>query len=187
MTAFWNQFGPACWLVRTRIEPHQIASLVAKQLSEAGGGLAVGHVRSMDEVMSSSISRQNFNMLLLTLFAASALVLAIVGIYGVMSYTIAQRSQEIGVRMALGADRANIRNLILRQGMLLTIIGISIGVGAAFGLVRFIASFLFGVTTWDPVVFLSVPLLLLGAALLAVWLPARRAMRVDPMQALRAE
>ncbi|MGC2214829.1 MAG: FtsX-like permease family protein [Silvibacterium sp.] len=137
--------------------------------------------------MSSSISRQNFNMLLLTLFAASALVLAIVGIYGVMSYTIAQRSQEIGVRMALGADRANIRNLILRQGMLLTIIGISIGVGAAFGLVRFIASFLFGVTTWDPVVFLSVPLLLLGAALLAVWLPARRAMRVDPMQALRAE
>jgi putative ABC transport system permease protein len=187
MTAFWNQFGPAHWLVRTRVEPHQMALVIAKQLSEASGGLAVGHIRSMDEVMSSSIFRQNFNMLLLTIFAASALVLATVGIYGVVSYSIAQRSREIAVRMALGAGRANIRNLVLRQGMLLAIVGVSIGVGAAFGLVRFIASLLFGVTTWDPIVFLSVPLLLLSAALLAVWLPARRAMRVDPIQVLRTE
>lgn len=187
MTAFWSRFGPAYWLVRTRVEPHQMASIVASQLSETSGGLAVGHIRSMDEVMSKSISRQNFNMLLLTIFAASALVLAIVGIYGVMSYSIAQRDREIGVRMALGAGRATIRNLFLRQGMLLAIIGVSIGVGAAFGLARFIASLLFGVTTGDPIVFLSVPLLLLSAALLAVWLPARRAMRIDPMQALRSE
>jgi predicted permease len=187
MTAFWNQFGPAYWLVRTRVPPHQMASLIAKQLSETSGGLAVGHIRPMDEVLDNSISRQNFDMLLLTVFAASALVLAIVGIYGVVSYSITQRSREIGVRMALGAGRANIRDLILRQGMLMAIVGISIGVCAAFALVRFIASLLFGVPTWDPMVFLLVPLLLLSAALLAVWLPARRAMQVDPIEALRSE
>jgi putative ABC transport system permease protein len=187
MTAFWNQFAPAYWLVRTRQDPHQIALLVAKQLSEASDGLAVGHIRSMDEVMSGSISRQNFDMLLLTIFAASALLLAIVGIYGVVSYSIAQRSREIGVRMALGAGRDEIRNLILQQGMLLAIVGVSIGVSAALGLMRLIASLLFAVTTWDPIVFLSVPFLLLSSALLAVWLPARRAMRVDPMQVLRSE
>jgi predicted permease len=187
MTAFWSQFGPAYWLVRTRVAPHQMAPLISKQLTEASGGLAVGHIRSMDEVMGSSISQQNFNMLLLTIFAASALILATVGIYGVVSYSVAQRSREIGIRMALGAGRTDIRNLVLRQGMLLAIVGVSIGICAAFGLARFIASFLFGVTTWDPVVFLSVPLLLLSAALLAVWLPARRTMRIDPIVALRYE
>jgi putative ABC transport system permease protein len=100
---------------------------------------------------------------------------------------MAQRSREIGVRMAHGAGRTNIRNFVLWQGMLLAIVGVSIGAAAAFGVVRFIASLLFGVTTWDPVVFLSVPLLLLSAALLAGWLPARRAMRVDPIRALRTE
>lgn len=187
MTAFWSQFGPAYWLVRTRVAPHQMGHLIAKQLSEISGGLAVGHIQSMDEVMSSSISQQNFNMLLLTIFAAVALTLATVGIYGVVSYSISQRRREIGVRMALGAGPADIRNLVLRRGMLLAIVGVSIGVCAAFGLARFIASLLFGVTAWDPAVFLSVPLLLLSAAFLAVWLPARRAMRVDPIQALRTE
>ena len=187
MTAFWSQFGPAYWLVRTRIAPHQTAPLIAKQLTEASGGLAVGHIRSMGEVMGSSISRQNFNMLLLTIFAASALILATVGIYGVVSYSVAQRSREIGIRMALGAGRTDIRNLVLRQGMQLAIVGVSIGVCASFGLAHFIASLLFGVTTWDPLVFLSVPLLLLCAALLAVWQPARRTMRIDPILALRYE
>jgi putative ABC transport system permease protein len=187
LTAFWSQFGPAYWLVRTRMQPRQAAPLIAKQLTEASHGLAVGHIRSMDEVMSGSISRQNFNMLLLTIFAASALILATVGIYGVVSYSVAQRSREIGIRMALGADRADIRNLVLGQGMLLAIVGVSIGVCLGFGLARFIASLLFGVTTWDPLVFLSVPLLILSAALLAVWLPARRTVRIDPIAALRYE
>jgi putative ABC transport system permease protein len=187
MTAFWSAFGPAYWLVRTRVDPHSIAPLVAQQLSAASGGLAVGHIRSMNEVMSASISRQHFNMLLLTLFAASALLLATVGIYGVVSCSIAQRSREIGVRMALGAGRAGIRNLVLRQGMLLAFLGAVLGVCAAFGLVRFIASFLFDVIPWDPIVFVSVPLLLLSTAFFAVWLPARRATHIDPVQALRSE
>lgn len=187
MTEFWNQFAPAYWLVRTRVAPLAIAPLIAKQLSTASGGLAAGHINKMDEVMGNSIARQNFDMLLLTIFAVSALVLAIVGIYGVLSYSTAQRTREIGVRMALGADRSEIRNFIVRQGMVLAIAGVSIGVCAAFGLMRFIASFLFGVTTWDPIVFLTAPLLLLSAALLAVWLPARRAMRIEPIQALRTE
>jgi ABC-type antimicrobial peptide transport system permease subunit len=187
MAAFWSQFGPAYWLVRTRIKPDQMIPLIAKQLSDTSDGLAVGHIQSMDEVMSSSISRQNFNMLLLTIFAAVALVLATLGIYGVVSYAIGQRSREIGVRMALGAGRGDIRNLVLRQGMLLAIVGVSIGVCAAFGLARFIANLVFGVTTRDPVVFLSVPILLLTAAFVAVSLPARRAMRVDPIEAIRME
>ena len=173
--------------MRTRVAPLAIAPLIAKQLSTASGGLAAGHINKMDEVMGNSIARQNFDMLLLTIFAVSALVLAIVGIYGVLSYSTAQRTREIGVRMALGADRSEIRNFIVRQGMVLAIAGVSIGVCAAFGLMRFIASFLFGVTTWDPIVFLTAPLLLLSAALLAVWLPARRAMRIEPIQALRTE
>src|SRR5207245_11605211 len=132
-----------------------MASLSAKQLSDASGGLAVGHIRSMDEVVGSSISRQNFDMLLLTIFAASALVLAIIGIYGVLSYTIAQRSREIGVRMALGAGRADLRNLVLGQGMRLAIDGVLIGVCAAGGLVRFIASFLCGLSAWVTMELLS--------------------------------
>ena len=187
MTAFWSQFGPAYWLVRTRVEPGKIGPLIVQQLSAASGGMAAGHLRSMQDVMSASIARQHFNMLLLTIFAASAFVLATLGIYGVVSCSIAQRSREIGVRMALGAGRSNIRNLVLRQGMLLAILGVVLGVGAASGLVRFLASLLFGVIPWDPLVFLSVPLALLGTAFFAVWLPARRAMHVDPIQALRSE
>ncbi len=187
MTAFWNRFAPAYWLVRTRGAPRPLAPLIAKELSQASGGRAVAHIRTMDEVMRNSISRENFNMLLVTIFAASALVLAIIGIYGVVSYSTAQRSREIGVRMALGAGRSEIRNLILRQGMLLAMVAISIGVCAALALARFISSLLFDVTTWDPLVFISVPIFLFSAASLAVWLPARRAMRIDPVQALRGE
>jgi putative ABC transport system permease protein len=187
MTLFWNQFGPAYWLVRTQPDPPQLAPQISRQLSEASGGLAVGHVGTMDEVMSNSIARQKFYMLLLSIFASAALLLASVGIYAVVSYSIAQRAREIGVRMALGAARADIRNLILCQGMLLAVAGVSIGLCAALGLMRLIASLLFGVTTWDPAVYLAVPLLLLASAAVAVWLPARRAMRIDPMHALRSE
>jgi ABC-type antimicrobial peptide transport system permease subunit len=126
-------------------------------------------------------------MLLLTIFGASALILAAIGIYGLMAYSVEQRTQEIGIRMALGADRDAIRNLVVWHGMRLALVGVAIGVAASFGLTRLIASFLFGVKSWDPMVFISVPVVLSLVALAAVWLPATRAAKLDPMQALRVE
>ena len=145
MTAFSLQFNPVVWLVRTRLEPHQMVSAVAEQLRQATGGLPVGHIRTMDEVLLGSTAARTSTCSCWQVSPAAALMLAAIGIYGVLAYSIAQRTQEIGIRMALGADRANIRNWFLRQGMLLTITGVLIGVGAAFGLTRLIAGFLFGV------------------------------------------
>ena len=187
MTALGLQFGPLYWLVRTRLEPHQVAAAAAEQLREASGGFPVGRIRTMDEILFRSISRQDFNMLLLSVFAFSALVLAAVGIYGVMAYSVAQRTHEIGIRMALGADRATIHNLVLRQGMSTAIVGVLIGLGSASLLVRLIASYLFGVKTHDPLVFAAVPALLGLVAFFAIWLPARRAAGLEPTQALRIE
>jgi predicted permease len=178
---------PLRWVVRTHGDPHQLADKIAEQLRIASGGLPVARIRTMDEVVSRSTSRQNFNMLLLTIFGGVALALAAIGIYGLMAYSVEQRTQEMGIRMALGADRGVIRKLVVWQGMRLTIIGVILGVGAAFGLTRLIASFLFGVKSWDPTIFVAVPVILSAVALLAVWLPASRAARMDPMNALRVE
>jgi putative ABC transport system permease protein len=183
MTGFSLQFGPVVWLIRTHLEPHQLAPLVVEQLRQASEGLPAGSIRTMRDMLSASTARQDFNMLLLTLLAGAALVLAAIGIYGVLAYLVAQRTQEIGIRMALGADRANIRRWVLRQGLLLTVSGVLIGVCAAFGLMRLIASFLFGVKAWDPLVFVVAPLLLTIVAILAIWLPAQRASRLDPIPA----
>jgi len=141
----------------------------------------------MDEVVSRSTARDSFNMMLLTIFGAVALVLAAIGIYGLMAYSVQQRTQEIGIRMALGADRATIRKLVVWHGMKLALVGVALGMGAAFGLTRLIASFLFEVKPWDPTVFITVPIILSAVALLAVWMPATRAAKLDPMQALRVE
>jgi len=141
----------------------------------------------MDEIIVRSTGRQSFNMLLLTIFGAVALTLAAIGIYGLMAYSVQQRTQEIGIRMALGADRATIRKLVVWHGMRLALVGVGVGLAASFGLTRLIASFLFGVNSWDPMVFVSVPVLLTAVALVAVWLPANRAARLNPMQALRVE
>jgi ABC-type antimicrobial peptide transport system permease subunit len=113
--------------------------------------------------------------------------MAAIGIYGLMAYSVQQRTQEMGIRMALGAQASNIRNMVIRQGMILALIGVVIGIGGAFWLTHFIAGFLFGVKAWDPMAFLATPLLLSIVALLAVWVPAHRATRVDPMTALRFE
>jgi putative ABC transport system permease protein len=187
MTALNARIGPVVWLVRTHTEPHSFIPEVSEQLRQASGGFSVARVRSMDEVVVRSTARQSFNMLLLSIFGASALVLASIGIYGLMAYSVQQRTQEMGIRMALGADRKEIRNLVVWQGMQLAIAGVLLGVGASFGLTRLIASFLFGVKSWDPMVFVTVPALLAAVALLAVWLPATRASRLDPMAALRVE
>ncbi len=187
MTAIIMKTAPGRWAVRTRGDPHAWIGAVTKQLREASGGFPVGDVRTMEEVDGRSTARQTFNMLLLTIFGVMALVLAAIGIYGLMAYSVAQRAQEMGIRMALGADPSSVRNLVVRQGMRLTLIGVVVGLGAAFGLSRFIASFLFGVRPWDPVAFVIVPVVLAGVALFAVWLPATRASRLDPARALREE
>ncbi len=123
----------------------------------------------------------------LTIFGAVALILAAIGIYGLMAYSVEQRTQEMGIRMALGADRHAIRKLVAWQGMRLALVGVLVGVAAGFGLSRLIASLLFGVSAWDPVAFVAAPAALFVVALIAVWLPAARASRVDPIQALRTE
>ncbi len=185
--AAYSSIQPLLWLVRTHSDPHGSLPAITEQLRLASAGFPVGRIRTMDEVMGRSTARQSFNMLLLTIFGAVALLLAAIGIYGLMAYSVAQRSQEIGIRMALGADRLMIRKLVVWQGMRIALAGVGIGIAASFGLSRLLATFLFGVKPWDPVVLVSAPLILTAIALLAVWLPATRASKVDPMQALRAE
>ena len=137
--------------------------------------------------MSLSISRERFNMWLMTVFGMSALLLAAIGVYGLMAYSVEQRTQEIGIRLALGAQAAQVKNMVVFQGMRLALAGVVVGLGASFWLARLIATFLFGVTPRDPLVFAGVPVLLTVVAFVAVWLPARRASQVDPLVALRYE
>jgi predicted permease len=187
VTALNSRITPLWWIVRSRMEPHTLVKTISVALREASGGLPVAHVRTMDEIAVLTISRQRFNMLLLTVFGSSALLMAAIGIYGLMAYSVQQRTQELGIRMALGAEAPSIRNMVIRQGMLLALIGVVIGTGGAFWLTRFLAGFLFGVTAWDPAAFIATPLLLNAVALFAVGIPAHRATRVDPMKALRFE
>jgi predicted permease len=187
LTALNSRVGPLTWIIRTRTDPHLVVPAVTEQLRIASGGFPVAHVRTMDEVVVRSISRQNFNMLLLSIFGFSALLLAAIGIYGLMAYSVEQRVREIGIRMALGADRHQIRGMVVWHGMRLAITGIVLGIAAAFALTRLIASSLYGVKSWDPAVFITIPLLLSIVALMATWIPAIRASRLDPMQALRID
>jgi putative ABC transport system permease protein len=178
--------SPMAWVIRTQGDPHLLSAPIQEQIRQASG-LPVTNVRSMEEVVSRSTSRQRFNMWLMTVFGVSALLLAAIGIYGLMAYSVEQRTQEIGIRLALGANASKVRTMIVRQGMALAIVGVVVGLAAAFGLARLMETLLFGVTTRDPLVFGGVPLLLTLVAFVAVWLPARRASRVDPMSALRYE
>jgi len=187
VAALNSRITPLWWIVRSRVGPSMLIKPTAVALREATGGLPVGHVRTMNEIAISTISRQRFSMLLLTIFGSSALLMAAIGIYGFMAYSVQQRTQELGIRMALGAQAPNIRNMVVRQGMVLAGIGVVIGIGGALGLTRLLADFLFGVKAWDPAAFVATPLLLSAVALLAIWIPAHRATRVDPVTALRFE
>lgn len=181
------QLVPLAWVIRTREAPTFLSSAIQKELRQASGGLPVARIRTMEEVLSRSTATENFNMLVLTIFGCSALLLAAIGIYGLMAYSVAQRTQEIGIRLALGAESSQIRNMVVFQGVRLALAGVACGLAAAFGLTRLIASFLFGVKAWDPLVFIAAPLVLISVALFAVWLPAFRTSRIDPIQALRYE
>lgn len=149
--------------------------------------VALGNVRSMHDALAHSVVKQKFAMVLLGIFAGLALLLASIGLYGVMSYSVSQRTREIGIRMAVGAQRSDVLKLVVRQGMILTALGVAVGLAASFGLTRLMSTMLYGVSATDAITFLGVSALLAAVALLACWVPARRASGVDPVVALRAE
>lgn len=186
-TALNSRVAPLWWFVRSQVDPHTLVAPISTGLGDASGGLPVAHIRTMDEIEARNIAQQRLNMLLLTVFGAAGLLMAAIGVYGVMSYSVQQRTQELGVRMALGAQASNLRNMVIRQGMTLTLIGLLIGGGGAFWLTHFLASFLFGVKPLDPISFVATLLLLSLVALASIWAPALRAIQVDPMTALRIE
>ncbi len=181
-----NRFMPLSWVVRTKVAPFSVSAQIQRAFQDAAD-LPAAHIRSMDQIVMGSTARDQFNTWVLGIFAALAILLAAIGLYGLMSYAVEQRTLEFGIRLALGADFPALRNMIVRQAMTLAGAGIVLGLAAAYGLTRFLASLLFSVKPTDPVVFGSVTVLFTGVAFFASYLPARRALRVDPVVALRYE
>jgi putative ABC transport system permease protein len=174
-------------VLRTATDPASLIGAVRGALRDLDGGLPMFRVETMEQVVDDTLVTRRFSMLLLGTFAAVALVLAAVGLYGVISYSVAQRTREIGIRMALGARSGDVVRMVVRHGLTLTAIGLTLGVGAALGLTRFLASLLFAVPPNDAPTFLAIAAILAGVAAAASFLPARRASRIDPMRALRDE
>jgi putative ABC transport system permease protein len=179
--------SPKDLLVRTTGDPGALAGAVREAVWAVDKDQPVSNVRTMDQVFAAAISRERFQMLMLTLFATLALVLACIGLYGVISYMVAQRTHEIGVRMALGAQAGDVLTLVIRQGMLLAGVGLIIGIAIGIAVTRVLSDMLYGVGARDPLTFVGVPVLLLLVAFLACYIPARRATRIDPLTALRNE
>ena len=179
-----NTFMPLRWLVRTRVAPFSLSVPIQRAFQEAVD-LPVAHIRTMDQIVVQSTASNQFNTLLLGIFALFAILLASIGLYGLMAYSVEQRTLEFGIRLALGADQPRLRNLIVRQAMTLAAVGIVIGVAAAYGLTRLMATLLYSVKPTDPWIFGSVVILLGAVAALASYIPARRALRIDPVVALR--
>ena len=173
--------------VRTNTDPLRVAAAISQEARAMDPNVPIYDVKTMDERLSESLARRRFAMVALGLFAGVAALLAAIGIYGVMSYTVAQRTREIGIRVALGANTGDVLRLVVSQGMKLATIGVGIGLAASFIITRVMSSLLFGVSATDPATFFAIALLLGGVALLACYIPARRATRVDPMEALRYE
>jgi putative ABC transport system permease protein len=175
------------FVVSTQGDPQSLAAAVRAAVREVDPSLPVYSLRPMSEVVGRSMVQPRFLSLLLGIFSGIALFLAAIGIYGVMAYSVAQRTQEIGVRMALGAQRLHVLRLVFGQGFVLLAIGTVIGLGGAFALTRWLQSLLFEITPTDPLTYSAVVVLLAAVALLACYIPARRATKVDPLVALRYE
>jgi putative ABC transport system permease protein len=175
-------------VARSRVDdPASLAPGLRQAVAQVDKDQPLSDVKTMEQLLADSLARRRFNMLLLGLFAAVALLLAAVGIFGVMNYSVTQRTHEIGIRMALGAQSRDVLKMIVGQGMILALIGVLIGLAASFALTRLMSSLLYGVTATDPLTFAGVALILSAVALLASFIPARRATRVDPIVALRYE
>jgi predicted lysophospholipase L1 biosynthesis ABC-type transport system permease subunit len=174
-------------VIRSAESPATVVRATRLALNELDPALPLAKVRTMEQVMSAAQSRPRFLTLLLTLFSSVALALAAVGIYGVISYAVAQRTKEFGLRMAMGARRADVIGIVLRRGMSLGAVGVVFGLAGALVLTRFLSSLLFGISATDPLIFISMALVLGAVALVASYIPARRATKVDPMVALRYE
>jgi putative ABC transport system permease protein len=174
-------------ILRSSTDPRRLAEAARREIRALDPALPVSAVRTMDDVLSAAQSRPRFLTLLLALFSAVALVLAAVGLYGVISYSVAQRTNEIGIRMAMGARPRDVQSMILAQGLRLGALGVALGAAGAFALTRLIRGLLFGVSSFDPATFLAMAVVLIGVTLAACYVPARRATEVDPMSALRYE
>jgi putative ABC transport system permease protein len=181
---FWQE---GSLVVRTKGAPLALAESFRKEILAIDSEVPVSNIRTMEQVISGSLATRRFTLTLLGIFAAVALGLAVIGLYGVMAYAVSQRAHEIGIRMALGAQRADVLWLILRQGMGLTMVGLAVGLAGALALTRVLRSHLYEIGTTDTATFASVSLLLVLVALLACLIPARRATKLDPMVALRRE
>jgi putative ABC transport system permease protein len=173
--------------VQTSQAPESLAAAIRAEVRALDPDQPVTNVRTIADLLSQSLAAARFSLLLLGLFAGVALVLAGLGIYGVMAHTVAQRTHEIGIRLALGAQQRDVLRMVAKQGMALTLIGLAVGLVSALALTRLMATLLFGVTATDPLTFAGVVLLLVAVALVACWLPARRAAQVDPLIALRCD
>jgi len=185
---YLQQSDPSMQLaVRTASDPASLVSAVRSQVMAIDSAQPIYHLGTLEQTLSDSLAPRRFNMLLLGIFAAIALALATVGIYGVMAFSVTQRTHEIGIRMALGAERRDVLGLVVRQGLRLTLAGVVLGVAGAWALTRFLTNFLYGVRPTDPATFVLVSLALITVSILASYIPARRATRVDPMVALRYE
>jgi putative ABC transport system permease protein len=181
------RWGSLSFVVRTKGEPAALAASVREGVRSVDKDMAVYNLKTMNDVVSKSAAQWRVPMLLLSAFAGVAMLLAMLGIYGITSYYVTQRTHEIGVRMALGAQIADVLKLVLRRAMLLAVIGVGIGIGGAFAVTRYLTSLLYGVKPFDAITFVAVALGLIVVALVAAVLPARRATKVDPLVALRYE
>jgi putative ABC transport system permease protein len=182
-----DAFAGMSLVVRSNVDPAAVSSGIRQAVNEVDKSVPVSNVETMDHIVTQSVTQPRFNLFLLGLFSVIALLLSAAGIYGVTAYMVTQRTHELGIRLALGAQVGDVLRMILGQGMAVIVVGVALGLAASFALTRLLKSLLFGVTEHDPVTFVVITLTLMLTALLACYIPARRATKVDPLEALRTE